>query len=152
MVSSISFNRKFEMTLLFRIKLNSLVHLPNQLNSPAYPLTHSLTTCLPIHSSIHSLNSLAVHSPLNSTYSPIIWTYVSFTIPDPILIDTGMHISQAAWNHAGTVLAVSGSQKILGQEKDVNVVQFYAPYGEVIAFDLFLLIFRISRWSFLYIV
>ncbi|KAL5015359.1 hypothetical protein ScPMuIL_009629 [Solemya velum] len=49
---------------------------------------------------------------------------------NPILIDTGMHISQAAWNHAGTVLAVSGSQKILGQEKDVNVVQFYAPYGE----------------------
>ena len=53
---------------------------------------------------------------------------------DPILIDTGMVVTQIAWNHTGSVLAVAGSQKAIGQDKDVNVVQFYAPYGEVIYF------------------
>ena len=31
----------------------------------------------------------------------------------------------------GSVLAVAGSQKVAGQDKDVNVVQFYTPFGEV---------------------
>ena len=50
---------------------------------------------------------------------------------DPILIDTGMTVTQIAWNHTGSVLAVAGSQRAIGQDKEVNVVQFYAPYGEV---------------------
>ncbi|XP_060579333.1 WD repeat-containing protein 35-like [Ruditapes philippinarum] len=48
----------------------------------------------------------------------------------PILIDTGMAVAQLAWNHNGSVLAVAGSQKAIGQDKEVNVVQFYGPYGE----------------------
>ncbi|XP_053382408.1 WD repeat-containing protein 35-like isoform X3 [Mercenaria mercenaria] len=48
----------------------------------------------------------------------------------PILIDTGMAVAQLAWNHNGAVLAVAGSQKAIGQDKEVNVVQFYGPYGE----------------------
>lgn len=40
-------------------------------------------------------------------------------------------MAQIAWNHNGSVMAVAGSQKALGQDKDVNVVQFYGPYGEV---------------------
>jgi len=42
-----------------------------------------------------------------------------------------MTVAQIAWNHNGSVMAVAGSQKALGQDKDVNVVQFYGPYGEV---------------------
>jgi len=54
-----------------------------------------------------------------------------FYISDPILIDTGMAVCQIAWNHNGSVMAVAGSQKAIGQDKDVNVVQFYGPFGEV---------------------
>lgn len=42
-----------------------------------------------------------------------------------------MQIVQAQWNHDGSVMAVAGSQKAVGQDKDVNVVQFYTPFGEV---------------------
>lgn len=42
-----------------------------------------------------------------------------------------MTVAQIAWNHNGSVMAVAGSQKAIGQDKDVNVVQFYGPYGEV---------------------
>lgn len=49
---------------------------------------------------------------------------------NPVLIDTGMMVAQIQWNHSGSVLAVAGSQRALGQEKEVNVVQFYNPFGE----------------------
>ncbi|KAK3766441.1 hypothetical protein RRG08_056115 [Elysia crispata] len=49
---------------------------------------------------------------------------------DPILLDTGMQIAQVAWNHTGSILAVAGSQRAIGQDKEVNVVQFYTPFGE----------------------
>ncbi|CAG2226168.1 IFT121 [Mytilus edulis] len=49
---------------------------------------------------------------------------------NPVLIDTGMQVQQIAWNHTGSVLAVAGSQRAMGQDKEVNVVQFYAPFGE----------------------
>ena len=62
-------------------------------------------------------------------YSRVQYFFI-FTL-DPILIDTGMTVTQIAWNHTGSVLAVAGSQKAIGQDKEVNVVQFYAPYGEV---------------------
>ena len=42
-----------------------------------------------------------------------------------------MQIAQVAWNHTGSILAVSGSQRAIGQDKEVNVVQFYTPFGEV---------------------
>ena len=42
-----------------------------------------------------------------------------------------MSIANIRWNHTGSVLAVSGSQRASGQDKDVNVVQFYTPFGEV---------------------
>ncbi|KAG8124302.1 hypothetical protein E2320_019640 [Naja naja] len=34
------------------------------------------------------------------------------------------------WNHCGNVLAIAGVQKIPVQDKDINVVQFYSPFGE----------------------
>lgn len=57
---------------------------------------------------------------------------------DPVLIDTGMMVAQIQWNHSGSVLAVAGSQRALGQEKEVNVVQFYNPFGEVRSSALYL--------------
>ena len=60
-----------------------------------------------------------------------IWDGDVAFIPDPILIDTGMQVAQVAWNHTGAILAVAGSQHALGQDKEVNVVQFYTPLGEV---------------------
>ncbi|XP_021346413.1 WD repeat-containing protein 35-like isoform X1 [Mizuhopecten yessoensis] len=48
----------------------------------------------------------------------------------PVLIDTGMTVAQIGWNHTGSVMAVAGSQRTVGQDKDINVVQFYSPFGE----------------------
>ncbi|XP_066268365.1 WD repeat-containing protein 35-like isoform X1 [Branchiostoma lanceolatum] len=48
----------------------------------------------------------------------------------PVLIDTGMQVIGIAWNHCGAVLAVGGSQKSQQQDRDINVVQFYTPFGE----------------------
>lgn len=42
-----------------------------------------------------------------------------------------MYVVSIQWNHAGSVLAVAGSQKAITQDKDVNTVQFYTPFGEV---------------------
>ncbi|KAM7334874.1 hypothetical protein ACRRTK_005351 [Alexandromys fortis] len=52
------------------------------------------------------------------------------SVDDPILIDTGMYVVGIQWNHTGSVLAVAGSQKVVTQDKDVNIVQFYTPFGE----------------------
>ncbi|XP_070533961.1 WD repeat-containing protein 35-like isoform X2 [Ptychodera flava] len=49
---------------------------------------------------------------------------------NPVLIDTGMSVVQIQWNQTGSVLAVAGSQKSQQQDKDINVVQFYTPFGE----------------------
>ncbi|XP_033121645.1 WD repeat-containing protein 35-like isoform X2 [Anneissia japonica] len=49
---------------------------------------------------------------------------------NPVLIDTGMTVVAIQWNHAGSALAVAGSQKSAQQDKDINVVQFYTPFGE----------------------
>ncbi|XP_033640666.1 WD repeat-containing protein 35-like isoform X1 [Asterias rubens] len=49
---------------------------------------------------------------------------------NPVLIDTGMSVVQIQWNHRGSALAVAGSQKSVQQDKDINVVQFYTPFGE----------------------
>ncbi|PNJ11544.1 WDR35 isoform 5 [Pongo abelii] len=49
---------------------------------------------------------------------------------NPVLIDTGMYVVGIQWNHMGSVLAVAGFQKAAVQDKDVNVVQFYTPFGE----------------------
>lgn len=42
-----------------------------------------------------------------------------------------MYVVSIQWNHVGSVLAVAGSQKVVTQDKDVNIVQFYTPFGEV---------------------
>ncbi|XP_073481441.1 WD repeat-containing protein 35 isoform X2 [Aquarana catesbeiana] len=49
---------------------------------------------------------------------------------NPILIDTGMSVVSIQWNHCGSVLAIAGSQRATTQDKDVNIVQFYTPFGE----------------------
>uniref|UniRef100_A0A8I5QZ86 WD repeat-containing protein 35 n=1 Tax=Papio anubis TaxID=9555 RepID=A0A8I5QZ86_PAPAN len=49
---------------------------------------------------------------------------------NPVLIDTGMYVVGIQWNHMGSVLAVAGFQKAAAQDKDVNIVQFYTPFGE----------------------
>ncbi|XP_030776542.1 WD repeat-containing protein 35-like isoform X2 [Rhinopithecus roxellana] len=49
---------------------------------------------------------------------------------NPVLIDTGMYVVGVQWNHIGSVLAVAGFQKAATQDKNVNIVQFYTPFGE----------------------
>ncbi|KAH9492608.1 WD repeat-containing protein 35 [Bulinus truncatus] len=49
---------------------------------------------------------------------------------EPVLVDTGLHIAQIAWNHTGSILAVAGAQLLSGQEKNFNIVHFYTPFGE----------------------
>ncbi|KAL0485363.1 WD repeat-containing protein [Acrasis kona] len=53
---------------------------------------------------------------------------------NPVLLDTGMTISQAQWNSNGTILAIAGSQEQpVANEPEVkspsSIVQFYTPYG-----------------------
>ncbi|XP_015765904.1 PREDICTED: WD repeat-containing protein 35-like [Acropora digitifera] len=50
---------------------------------------------------------------------------------NPVLIDTSMTVVNIQWNNCGAVLAVAGTQRVTGQDKDINVVQFYTPFGEV---------------------
>ena len=52
-------------------------------------------------------------------------------LTDPILIDTGMAVVSAQWDQHGAVLAIAGTQRSVQADKDVNVVQFYNPFGEV---------------------
>ncbi|XP_058691758.1 WD repeat-containing protein 35 isoform X2 [Poecile atricapillus] len=49
---------------------------------------------------------------------------------NPVLMDTGINVVCIQWNPNGSVLAVAGSLKAASQDKDVNVVQFYTPFGE----------------------
>ncbi|NWT50042.1 WDR35 protein, partial [Erythrocercus mccallii] len=49
---------------------------------------------------------------------------------NPVLIDTGVNVVCIQWNPNGSVLAVAGSLKAASQDKDINVVQFYTPFGE----------------------
>jgi WD repeat-containing protein 35 len=59
----------------------------------------------------------------------------------PVILDTGMRISQMQWNMNGTILAIAGAQEVANEAKgtDANqpdkkwtsVVQFYTPYGQV---------------------
>lgn len=42
-----------------------------------------------------------------------------------------MNVVNIQWNHIGSVLAVAGSQKVVTQDKNINTVQFYTPFGEV---------------------
>ncbi|KAB1266970.1 WD repeat-containing protein 35, partial [Camelus dromedarius] len=50
---------------------------------------------------------------------------------NPVLINADMYVVSIQWNHIGSVLAVAGSQKAITQDKDVNIVQFYTPFGEI---------------------
>eukprot|EP00753_Platysulcus_tardus_P015766 PLAT5272.2.p1 GENE.PLAT5272.2~~PLAT5272.2.p1 ORF type:complete len:1194 (+),score=710.47 PLAT5272.2:43-3624(+) len=46
----------------------------------------------------------------------------------PVLIDTGMELTQCRWNTNGTVLALAGVQRS-GERRAVSMVQFYSTYG-----------------------
>ena len=48
----------------------------------------------------------------------------------PVILNTGMNIVSAKWNHNGSVFALAGSQKLANQDKEINCVQFYNPFGE----------------------
>uniref|UniRef100_A0AAQ4Q112 WD repeat-containing protein 35 n=1 Tax=Gasterosteus aculeatus aculeatus TaxID=481459 RepID=A0AAQ4Q112_GASAC len=49
---------------------------------------------------------------------------------NPVCIDTLMNVVSIQWNHCGSALAVAGSLRSSNLEKEVNVVQFYTPFGE----------------------
>lgn len=49
---------------------------------------------------------------------------------EPIILDCQMAIICAQWNHDGSILAIGGVQII--DDKEINLVQFYSPSGEVI--------------------
>ena len=49
---------------------------------------------------------------------------------EPITLKLNMTIVSAKWSHKGDVIAVAGSQKSANQDKDVNIIQFYNPFGQ----------------------
>jgi WD repeat-containing protein 35 len=51
----------------------------------------------------------------------------------PILIDTGLQLTQCRWNHNGSVLALAGTARTKlsnGETRDISMVQFYLPTGQ----------------------
>lgn len=49
----------------------------------------------------------------------------------PIIIDSKLStVVKVAWNSDGSIFAVAGTQRV-SADKDVNVVDFYSPFGEV---------------------
>jgi WD repeat-containing protein 35 len=54
--------------------------------------------------------------------------------PAPVLIDTQITLRQAKWNSNGTVLALSGTTvtKSSSDKKEISVVKFYSPFGELL--------------------
>lgn len=52
-------------------------------------------------------------------------------IAEPVFIDTLMNVVSIQWNHCGSVLAVAGCLRTANMEKELNVVQFYTPFGAV---------------------
>uniref|UniRef100_UPI00358FD466 WD repeat-containing protein 35 isoform X2 n=1 Tax=Myxine glutinosa TaxID=7769 RepID=UPI00358FD466 len=48
---------------------------------------------------------------------------------DVILLDTGMKIVDAQWNHCGSMLAIACCQQI-NSSQSLSEVQFYSPFGE----------------------
>ncbi|XP_062851768.1 WD repeat-containing protein 35 [Trichomycterus rosablanca] len=49
---------------------------------------------------------------------------------NPMIIDTGMNVASIQWNHCGSVLAIAGSLRNPAGDKDVNILNFYTPFGE----------------------
>ncbi|KAG7199655.1 hypothetical protein KM043_014248 [Ampulex compressa] len=51
---------------------------------------------------------------------------------NPIVLETGMTVAWCCWNSYGSLLAVTGMMPLLsnGDTKDMNVIQFYTPFGE----------------------
>jgi WD repeat-containing protein 35 len=54
--------------------------------------------------------------------------------PKPILIDSGLTLTQVKWNSNGTVLALAGAKVAGGPggPKETSEVQFYTPFGRYI--------------------
>lgn len=48
----------------------------------------------------------------------------------PVLVDTGMTVFRIEWNTMGSILAIAGTQRVAQQDREVNVIQFYTPFGE----------------------
>ncbi|XP_036431101.1 LOW QUALITY PROTEIN: WD repeat-containing protein 35 [Colossoma macropomum] len=49
---------------------------------------------------------------------------------NPVVIETGMNVASIQWNHCGSVLAIAGSLRSATGDKDLNVLNFYTPFGE----------------------
>ncbi|XP_070516916.1 WD repeat-containing protein 35 isoform X2 [Cardiocondyla obscurior] len=51
---------------------------------------------------------------------------------NPVMMETGVTASWCSWNSFGSLLAVTGMMPLLtnGETKDMNVIQFYTPFGE----------------------
>jgi len=50
-------------------------------------------------------------------------------------MDCQMNVVCAQWNHDGSVLAIAGTQA--AGDKEINLVQFYTPWGIVSSLTFF---------------
>lgn len=51
-------------------------------------------------------------------------------ISDPIILDVGMRVTDAKWNHDGSALAICGCLDDFTGNKDVNQIRFFSPKGQ----------------------
>ncbi|XP_039278851.1 WD repeat-containing protein 35 [Nilaparvata lugens] len=50
----------------------------------------------------------------------------------PVQLDTGISATFCAWNHNGSILAITGSTMLTGDDKETNIIQFFTPFGELV--------------------
>jgi WD repeat-containing protein 35 len=56
---------------------------------------------------------------------------------DPIVVDTQLKHIKLKWNHNGSILGVSGTQKVVsntGEEKNICALFLYDPFGNVLLY------------------
>lgn len=57
--------------------------------------------------------------------------FIYSNFPDPIIVDTKMNATNCVWNHNGSLIAIAGQQHQREENKVINIVQFFSPFGDV---------------------
>ncbi|XP_023301844.2 WD repeat-containing protein 35 [Lucilia cuprina] len=89
------------------------------------------------HNSVTALSWFSGKSPPNRPVLAICYESgkVQIMIDEndeaPTILNTHMHITDAKWNHDGSVLAICGRLDEVSNTKELNQVSFYSPYGHL---------------------
>ncbi|KAM7344254.1 intraflagellar transport protein Oseg4 [Cochliomyia hominivorax] len=89
------------------------------------------------HNSVAALSWFSGKNPTNRPVLAICYEsgraqiMVDENDESPTIINTHMHITDAKWNHDGSVIAICGHLEEVVNTKELNQVSFYSPYGHL---------------------